>query len=83
MRIRTRGSNSASPVATPVSPSTDLHRRRFLLSLSATGAGAAAAAMSTLPASAAAPEPAAGTSTDDAAYRETEHVRDYYRTTKL
>lgn len=83
MRNRTRGSHSASPVATPASPSTDLKRRRFLLSLTATGAGAAAAAMTVMPGSAAALQTAAATGTDDAAYRETEHVRDYYRTTKL
>jgi hypothetical protein len=79
----TRGSRPASPVATPASSSTDLKRRRFLFSLSASGAGAAAAAMTLMPATAAALEPAAATGIDDSAYRETQHVRDYYRTTKL
>jgi hypothetical protein len=79
----TRGSRVASPVATPASPSTDLKRRRFLFSLSASGAGAAAAAMTLSPAIAQATQPATAVDTDDAAYRETPHVRDYYRTTKL
>ena len=83
MSHRTRGSSVTSPVATPASPSTDLKRRRFLLSLSASGAGAAAVAMTVLPGSAAALQPAAAPDTDDAAYRETDHVRDYYATTKL
>jgi len=87
MSIRTRGISDASPVATPASPSTDLKRRRFLFSLSASGAGAAAVAMTAVPGSAAALLPAAAaataTETNDAAYRESVHVRDYYRTTKL
>jgi len=85
MSIRTRGISDASPVATPASPSTDLKRRRFLFSLSASGAGAAAVAMTAVPGSAAALLPAAATATEtnDAAYRESMHVRDYYRTTKL
>jgi hypothetical protein len=82
MPNRARG-RDASPVATPASPSTDLKRRRFLFSLSASGAGAAAVAMTVMPGSAAALQPASATDTDDAAYRETAHVRDYYRTTKL
>jgi hypothetical protein len=83
MPIPTRGRSGPSPVATPASPSTDLKRRRFLLSLSASGAGAAAAAMAVMPGSAAVLQNAAAPATDDAAYRETEHVRDYYRTTRL
>jgi len=85
MSNRTRGSSVAAPVATPASPSTDLTRRRFLFSLSASGAGAAAAAMTLVPGSAAALPTAAATTaeTNEATYRETEHVRDYYATTKL
>jgi hypothetical protein len=82
MSKHTRGS-VASPVATPASPSTDLKRRRFLFTLSAGGAGAAVTAMAAMPASAAALPPATATDADAAAYRETAHVRDYYRTTKL
>jgi hypothetical protein len=83
MSNRTRGRSAASPVATPASPSTDLKRRRFLFSLSASGATAAAAAMTLTPATAAALQPATASATDASAYRETTHVRDYYRTTKL
>ena len=83
MSNTTRGSRTAPPVATPASPSTDLKRRRFLFTLSASGAGAAAAAMTLAPAAAAALPPAAAVDTDHSAYRETQHVRDYYRTTKL
>jgi hypothetical protein len=81
MPTTTRGSRVAVPVATPASPSTDLKRRRFLFSLSASGAGAAAAAMA--PATAGALQPAAAADNDESAYRESPHVRDYYRTTKL
>jgi hypothetical protein len=83
MRIRTRGVVQSSPGATPAAPSTDLTRRRFLLSLSAGGAGAAAVAVAASPAAAAAIAEDRTESTDDAAYRETAHVRDYYRTTRL
>ena len=79
----TRGIRVASPVAAPASPSTDLKRRRFLFSLSASGAGAAAAAITLMPGTAGALQPAAAADTDDSAYRETPHVRDYYRTAKL
>jgi hypothetical protein len=82
MRNHTRGSSEASPVATPATPTTDIQRRRFLLSLGASGAGAAAVAVAALPGSAIALEPGS-TDPADATYRETEHVRDYYRTTRL
>jgi hypothetical protein len=62
--------------------STDLKRRRFLLALGAGGAGAAAVAAQAL----AAPiVPAALPADADASqgYRETEHIRDYYATTRL
>ena len=82
MRNRTRGVVEASPGATPATPSTDLKRRRFLLSLSAGGAGAAAAAIAVAPALAeVAPQDSDASS--DAAYRESAHVRDYYRTTRV
>ncbi|MFO1314040.1 MAG: formate dehydrogenase [Burkholderiales bacterium] len=67
-----------APTATPI----DAKRRRFLLALGAGGAGAAAVATQSLAAPAAdavaqaAPEAAQG-------YRETEHVRDYYATTRI
>lgn len=59
---------------------TDPVRRRFLFTLGVGGAGAAAATVGALPA-AAAEAPAA--TDQDAAYRESAHVRDYYRTTRI
>jgi len=61
---------------------TNSQRRRFLFALGAGGAGAAAVVTQSLVAPIAqvtAPEPAAGSS----GYRETQHVRDYYQTTRL
>jgi hypothetical protein len=81
MRNRTRGVVEAAPGATPASSSTDLKRRRFLLS--ASGAGAAAVAVAASPATAVAIAQDTAAPTDDAAYRETAHVRDYYRTTRI
>ena len=68
--------HSASPV------SANLKRRRFLLALGAGGASAAAVAAQPLAAPVA---DVAGTAAPDAAqgYRETEHVRDYYATTRI
>ena len=69
-------------VRTHVANSTDLKRRRFLLALGAGGAGAAAAATQALVAPMA--DPAAEAVADTASgYRETEHVRDYYATTRI
>ena len=62
--------------------STDLKRRRFLLALGAGGAGAAAVA--TQPLLNAAPNSAAAVATETSqGYRETEHIRDYYATTRI
>ena len=69
-------------VPTHAAQSTDLKRRRFLLALGAGGAGAAAVA--TQPLVTAAPDPAAAPASDTSqGYRETEHVRDYYATTRI
>ena len=65
------------------SETTDLKRRRFLLTLGASGAGAAVAAANVLPCAAAAPSAAVPLGDNDAAYCETDHVRDYYRTIKI
>jgi hypothetical protein len=63
-------------------PSPNFKRRRFLLALGAGGAGAAAVASQSLAAPVVALE-----DTVDAAeakgYRETDHIRDYYATTRI
>jgi hypothetical protein len=79
-------SRSDRPVATPAdssSPHTDLKRRRFLLGLGIGGAGAATAVAGALPSIAAAEPIAPAVEHGGNGYRETEHVRDYYRTAKL
>jgi hypothetical protein len=58
-------------------------RRRFLLALGAGGAGAAAAAVAAAPAAIATPDKPAPAAAATSGYRETEHVRDYYRTTRI
>jgi len=82
MRPRTPRDRAESSNPASQSPSTDLKRRRFLLTLSAGGASVAAAGATALPNSVATATQAAA---DDAAggYRETQHVRDYYRTAKI
>ena len=68
---------NAPPTAAP-----ELSRRRFLFALSAGGAGAAAAAAA--PALAASADPAVSQADGaSSGYQETEHVRDYYATTRL
>ncbi|MFO1312099.1 MAG: formate dehydrogenase [Burkholderiales bacterium] len=74
----TRSSNAQQHAASK-SPSLDTRRRRFLFALGAGSAGAAAAAVPMAQAVPAAPT--AATPTDG--YRETDHVRDYYATTRL
>jgi hypothetical protein len=73
--------HSGAPVKTQPSRSADPARRRFLLALGAGGAGAAVATAGALPA--AATQQASEPTDQDAAYRESEHVRDYYRTARL
>ena len=81
-------SQRAAPAATlvPASPahatSPDFKRRRFLAALGAGGAGAAAVATQSL----AAPLVPTATNVDadsSQGYRETEHIRDYYATTRI
>ena len=83
MALRLRGNDTSTPIATSATPSTDLKRRRFLLSLGASGATAAAAGLTVAQTSAPAEQAAEATDGGTAAYRETEHVRDYYRSAKL
>jgi hypothetical protein len=73
--------HSPAPDAAQQSRSTDHARRRFLFALGASGAGAAVAAAGALPA--AATTQATAPTDQDSAYRESEHVRDYYRTTRI
>ena len=82
MRIPTRSVRPAAPVAVAAPPSTDPKRRRFLLTLGLGGAGAAAATVAAAPAAAVEAFPAEPAA-QDGGYRESAHVRDYYRTAKL
>jgi hypothetical protein len=77
--IRDRHVPAAASAVTPVSGK----RRRFLLALGASGAGAAAAV--TAPGVTATVVPAAAPTAEGrpGGYRVTEHVRDYYATTRL
>ena len=77
MRDPSQTPAQANPASTP---STDLKRRRFLLAMSAGGAGAAAAVA---PARAIVAASTDAASDAPAGYRETEHVKRYYDTTRL
>ena len=70
-------SSKAPQSAAPPSP--DTRRRRFLAVLGAGSAGAVAAAV---PMAQAVPAAAVAAAESDG-YRETDHVRDYYATTRL
>ena len=76
MRDPSQTPAQANPASTP---STDLKRRRFLLAVSAGGAGAAAAVAPARAIVAASTDAAAETTSG---YRETEHVKRYYETTR-
>lgn len=65
------------------SPSTVLSRRRFLLGVSATGVAAAGATVAASNAVAVVAPGAANTPESSSGYRETQHVRDYYRTARI
>jgi hypothetical protein len=82
MRHRPHSGNSPLPVSAPPFSSADLKRRRFLLTLGAGGVSAATVAVAALPGSAAAVGEGAAAASDSG-YRETEHVRDYYRTARV
>jgi hypothetical protein len=74
--------SAARQTPTVISP-TDNARRRFLFTLGAGGASALAATASVLPASASSDADAAPSVDEDSAYRESDHVRHYYRTTRI
>jgi len=82
MRIPTRSVHSVATVPVAASSSPDSKRRRFLLTLGLGGAGAAAAIVTAAPAVAVGAVTAAPDTPADG-YRESAHVRDYYRTAKL
>ena len=79
MRKSPRNARVAAAISEAAPPSTNPKRRRFLFTLGVGTAGAATA-VAALPAAAAAD---AATAQSEAGYRETAHVRDYYRTAKL
>ena len=83
MRPRSPNGNPTLPVTASTSSAADLKRRHFLLTLGVGGVSAATVAVATLPGAAAAiaTEGAAGAA--DSGYRETDHVRDYYRTARV
>lgn len=62
------------------SSTTDLKRRRLLFALGAAGGASAAAAAAPIAAQA---DVATAVEETSKGYRETEHVRDYYATTRL
>jgi hypothetical protein len=82
MRNPTRNEQSTASDVAPISRVGDLKRRRFLLTLGVGSAGAVAAAAGAIPIAAAAP-PAAPEADTESGYRETGHVRDYYRSAKI
>ena len=70
-----------SPAVPSTSPQPDVRRRRFLLAFGAGAAGAAAAAPAVAgPAAIVAP---AAATPEAKGYRETEHIRSYYASTRL
>ncbi len=82
MRTPTRSVRPAATVPVSAAPSTDSKRRRFLLTMGLGSAGAVAAAVAAGPV-AASRAVTAEAAAPDSGYRESAHVRDYYRTAKL
>ena len=74
-------SSRDGPSQAAQSPVSSVRRRRFLFALGATGAGAAAAAAA--PAVGAAVAPTADAAPASRGYQLTDHVRDYYDSTRL
>lgn len=81
MHSRTPDSSEQCPPAAALASVADRTRRRFLLSIGAGGAGAAMAAVAALPGAVA--EQQMQVDQAGAGYRETAHVRDYYRTIRI
>ena len=79
-------SRIAIPTSLPdpeIAASPDFRRRRFLLAIGAGGAAVAATAASSAPLAVTVDAGVAKPNDTASAYRVTEHVRDYYRSTKL
>ena len=82
MRSPARNARTAAPVAvSPSSGSPDSKRRRFLFALGLGSAGAAVSAAASV--STVADVTLAPPTVSEDGYRETAHIRDYYRTAKL
>jgi len=82
MRISTPGARNPAPDASPASSgSPDSKRRRFLFTLGLGSAGVAVSAAASVSAMADVIE--AQPAVAEGGYRETDHIRDYYRTAKL
>ncbi len=75
-----RPAHASQPTLASTSPSPDIKRRRFLLAFGAGTAGAAVAVTQPLTAGLAEPVAAVDATTG---YRDTEHIRDYYATTRI
>jgi len=75
-----RAAPASAPTRTTGAP--DAKRRRFLLALGAGGAGAAAVATNAL-AAPVLPETSAAKGDTPQGYRVTDHVRDYYASTRI
>jgi hypothetical protein len=74
--------DTSRPTAPTGASSTDRTRRRFLFAFGASAAGAASAKALAATPVAAAPE-ANETTAQASGYRETQHVRTYYATTRI
>jgi hypothetical protein len=68
------------PTSPSATPEADLKRRRFLLAL---GAGSASAAAATQAIAAPVAQQEAAPQEQSRGYRETQHVRDYYASTRI
>ncbi len=75
------GHTPTGPSASPA-PQTDVKRRRFMLALGASGAATAAATAQAV-ASPIVPVQSAAADEKSSGYRETDHVRTYYASTRL
>jgi shikimate 5-dehydrogenase len=80
--MRTPQRDGHVPTVPSASPEANVKRRRFLLALGAGGAASAAAAAQAIGAPVA-QENTAAERTESRGYRETDHVRHYYASTRI